>query len=137
MPTVQIEADLSYDTLLQVAGQLSLRELEELEARLRELRARRQAPSLPSAESALLLRINEPPDATAEARYAELRARLIDGTLTSTEHQELVALSDAREEQWAQRLEAVAELARLRGVGLMEMMQELGLPGPKGEPEVV
>ena len=51
-------------------------------------------------------------------------------TLTPEEHAELIRLVNEVEIWNARRLEAVAELARLRGVRFPDLVRELGLGAP-------
>ncbi len=127
MPTVQVEAQLSSDTLLQAAEQLSLSELEELEARLRALSARRKAPSLSHEESVLLLTINQGLSSSERGRLDELVDKRREEMITPAEYRELLDLTDKSENLNAQRVAALADLARLRGVSLPEVMDQLGL----------
>jgi len=82
-------------------------------------------------ESELLLEINRGlPSAVAE-RYRELTSRRRAGKLTPEEHQELLRLTDEAEQLQAERIERLAQLARLRGKPLRAVMDELGIrPSP-------
>ena len=137
MPIVQVEAQLTPDKLVEAAGQLSLSELEELEVRLRALAARRKAPCLSQEETRLLLVINQNLPEAAQARFSELMENRYSDTLTPDEYQELVALSDEREKHWADRLAAAAELARLRGVSLSNLLDQLGIRTAQGDRLIV
>ncbi|MBS1253352.1 MAG: hypothetical protein MAG451_02401 [Anaerolineales bacterium] len=130
MPTVQVEAQLSSDELLEAVGQLSLSELEQFVHRVIALQARRKAPSLPQAEVELLLRINRgiPPD--IQERYDELIAKRRAETLTPDEYSELLRLGDEVEKLEARRVEYLAELARLRKTSLTALMEDLGISAP-------
>ena len=75
----------------------------------------------------LLLQINRGLTEGQWQRYHQLRAKLEAATLTEGEHQELLQLSDYREMQNTKRLEALAQLARRRGVSLRMLMEELEL----------
>ncbi len=121
---------MSIDELLSAVDRLSEPDLEILVNQVLLLRARRKAPVLTAEESELLVRINQgvPPDlhrhyqALAEKRDAE--------TLTETEYQELLELSDRIEILAAQRVEALAKLAQLRQVSLLQVMADLGIKPP-------
>jgi hypothetical protein len=121
---------MSIDELLSAANQLSEPDLEILVNQVLLLRARRRAPVLPAQEAELLVQINQgiPPDlhqcyqALAEKRDAE--------TLTETEYQELLGLSDRIEILAAQRVEALAKLAQLRQVSLLQVVDDLGIESP-------
>jgi hypothetical protein len=78
-------------------------------------------------------RINEGlPEATWE-RYHALKEKRDAETLTDTEHDELIRLVNEVEGWNVRRLEAVAELAKLRSVPFPEMFKQLGL-GPPNTP---
>lgn len=85
---------------------------------------------LPAAEAALLERINDPLPEATWARYAALKEKRDKATLTDAEHAELIALVNQVEIWNARRLEAVAELAKLRGVRFPDLVKELGLGAP-------
>ena len=57
-------------------------------------------------------------------------AKLSEETLTSNEHQELLALIDRIEEADAERVQALANLAELRNVSITALMDELGILPP-------
>jgi hypothetical protein len=89
--------------------------------------AARTRSTLPHAEAELLERINEGlPEPTWE-RYYDLKAKRDAETLTAEEHRELIALVNEIETWNARRLELVGELARLRGVSLSNLVEQLGL----------
>jgi hypothetical protein len=87
----------------------------------------RRAPGLPSREAELLLRLQTlfPPEQTQE--YRTLCERSDAGTLTEPERERLLDLIEQRDQQNAERLAIVAELAVLRGVSLRETMAQLGI----------
>lgn len=87
----------------------------------------RRAPGLPTRETELLLRLQSlfPPEQTRE--YLALCHRSDAETLTNPDRERLLTLIEQRDEQNAERLQIVAELAGLRGVSLREMMTELGI----------
>ncbi len=130
MPTIHIEADLSSDQLLSAARQLPRREFDQFVTRVLSLRAERGAPVLPTAESELLLKINYPVPDDLQRRYDELLARRDARTLTSEEHEELLALTDQIELLEAERMKRLIELAQLRRITLDELMNQLGLQPP-------
>ncbi|MBA3711457.1 MAG: STAS/SEC14 domain-containing protein [Pyrinomonadaceae bacterium] len=127
MPTIQIEANLSFEQLLNAARQMSRRDLHHFIEQVLLLRAQYDAPTLPDAESELLLKINQPVPADVLRRYDELITGRDERTLTPEEHQELLRLTDQVETLEAERLGRLIELAKLRQVSLDEMMRQLGL----------
>jgi hypothetical protein len=62
-------------------------------------------------------------------RYRELKNRRDAEALTEAEHDELIAISDQVEEANVRRMRNLVELARLRGISLDELMQQLGIAG--------
>lgn len=121
---------VSAGQLLAVAEALSLSELEQLTDQMLALRARRRAPHLSADETALLARINQTLPSAAHARLRALIAKRDLEELTDTEYAELTTLTDQLEILHADRLDALATLAQLRGVTLPEIMQQLGLRFP-------
>jgi histidine kinase/DNA gyrase B/HSP90-like ATPase len=101
---------------------LSLSELERVFDHVLVLQAERKAPHLSPSESRLLVRINQglPPD--LRERLILLKAKREDESITDAEYEELTSLSDRAEELHAERMTAMAELAKLRGVSLPELM---------------
>jgi hypothetical protein len=130
MPTIQLQAEVSRDALLQAVGQLSPPELDQFVAEVMKLRSRRGPARLGAMESELLARINQGfPDGLRD-RYDELIARRRGESLTPEEHQELLRLTAEAERIEGERLSALAELARVRGIPLRALMVELGIPTP-------
>lgn len=64
------------------------------------------------------------------SRYKVLAKKRDAESLTPSEYEELLALSDEIELFAVQRLEALVQLAKLRGLDLKAVMAELGLPRP-------
>lgn len=130
MSTVQIVAQVSSDRLLEAIGQMDLAELDRLVPRVIAIRAQRRAPRLPQRESELLTRINRGLPANAQMRLNELIAKRQAETLTHDQHRELLRLIEQSEKAEAARVEALAQLARLRGVSLTTLMHDLGIKAP-------
>jgi hypothetical protein len=85
---------------------------------------------VPRAEAELLERINEGLTEATWTRYQGLKQKRDAGTLTEAEYVELIRLVNEVEIWNARRLEAVAKLAKLRGVPFRDLVQELGLGVP-------
>jgi len=130
MATLRVETELPFDNLLKAVEQLSLTDLEQLMNQVVALQARCKAPCLTKDESELMLKISQsaPPD--VRKRFAELVARRQEEKLTPDEHQELLRLNDLIEKSDAERMRHMLELARIRGVSLEVMMEELGMHPP-------
>ena len=75
----------------------------------------------------LLQKINQgvPPD--LQKRYNELIAKRQAETLTTVEYEELLHLTQETERLEVRRMEHLGELARLRGISLTALMENLGV----------
>lgn len=102
-----------------------------LSERLKQAKAEsRLPPRLSAKEEELLAAINVGmPQATWD-RFHELTARRRSETLTSDEHAELIQLFSRVEAMHVARLEKLVELAKIRGVKLEALMDQLGIPDP-------
>ncbi|MGA9351908.1 MAG: STAS/SEC14 domain-containing protein [Anaerolineae bacterium] len=131
MPTIQITMELPSDELLKAVEQLSLPDLEQFAQQIVRLLARRRAPVLPRREAELLLKINQSAfPVNLQARCDALVAKRQEETLTPGEREELMHLTDQLGELNVQRLEYLAELARLRQTSLPALMEDLGIQVP-------
>jgi hypothetical protein len=118
---------MSLDELIKAANQLDETDLDLLLHQVVFLRARRKTQVLPEAEAQLLLKINQGISADLLAQYQVLRKKREAETLTDSEHDSLIQLSNRIEQIGAQRLEALAHLAQLRQVSLLDLMETLGI----------
>jgi sulfur carrier protein ThiS len=130
MATVHIETQITLEDLLKAVGQLSMTDLERFAAQVLRLQAQRKAVSLPAREAELLVAINQGFPAAWRARYQALQVKLQAEGLSPEEEQEFFDLITRREKWQAQRLEALAELARLRNTTLRGVMKQLGIHSP-------
>ncbi|MFE1747038.1 STAS/SEC14 domain-containing protein [Coleofasciculus sp. H7-2] len=130
MPTVQVEVQLSSEELLKAVEQLSLPELEKFVSQVLLLQAQRKANSLPQVEAELLIKINQSIPSDIQKYYDELIAKRQAETLTPTEYSELLHLTEQIEKLQVQRIEYLAELARLRKISLTVLMEDLGIQIP-------
>ncbi len=128
MPTIQIEANLSSEQLLNAARQMPRPEFNRFVEDVLRVRANHERGNLSVAESELLAQINQPVPADMQRRYDELLARRDARTLSTDEQQELLRLTDQVELLEAERMKRLIELAQLRQVSLDEVFQQLGLP---------
>jgi hypothetical protein len=118
---------MSLDELIKAADRLNATELDLLLQQVVYLRARRKTAVLPEDEAQLLLRINQGIPADLLAQYQLLLQKRDAETLTDSEHSLLIQLSTQIEQIVAQRLEALADLAQLRQVSLLDLMETLGI----------
>lgn len=121
---------LSAEEIISAVAELSLPEIEEVFDHVIALQAERKAPHLSPAESELLVRINAGLPADLFERLAILRNKREDETISDVEYQELTALTDVAEEVHADRLAALVELAKLRGVSLPALLDQLDIHFP-------
>lgn len=121
----------SYVRLLEAVERMSPVELDRFAADVLSLRARRIARVLTPDESVLFERINDALPQQEWERIASLRCRRDDETLSEAEYRELIDLEDRLELLNANRLEALAQLAALRGVTLEVVMNQLGIGPPR------
>ena len=92
MSTVPIEANISSDQLLRAVEHLPPQELASFVRRVLILKAQREAPSLPQAESALLEQINLNLSPAQQQQYDALVARRDAGTITAEELATLIQI---------------------------------------------
>ena len=122
---------LSPEQIISAVSRLSLPELEQVFDYVLALQAERKAARLSAAESALLIRINQGLPSELCGRIAVLRARRENEVITDVEYEELTRLTDRAEELHADRMAALVELAKLRGVSLPVLMDQLGIHFPE------
>jgi hypothetical protein len=115
------------EELLESVRSLPNDQLQEFADQVLRLSASRRSRPLSTLESESLKAIHRPLPVDFIASYRALIGKRDAGTLAPDEHRELCALSDWLEDCNAERLGHVADLARSRGIGLSEMMAQLGL----------
>jgi hypothetical protein len=129
MSTIPIE--ISTEQLLQAVERLPADELDAFAARISLLRARRTAPRLSEDETTLLLQINRAGLAPEQqARWDALVVKRQAETISAAELQELIQLTDLSEQRDVERLQALGNLARLRGITIPALMDALGIRPP-------
>ena len=121
---------LSTAQILSAVSHLSLPELEQVFDHVLALQAARKAAHLSAAESALLARINQGLPAGLRERIACLRDQREDESITDAAYEELTRLTDRAEELHADRMAALVELAKYRGVSLAVLLDQLGVHFP-------
>lgn len=127
MANIQVEVKLSSEDLLKAVSQLNATDLEKFVAQVLELRAQRQTSHLSQVETELLLKINQGISLETQRNYAELISKRQAELLTLEEQRELLNLTEQIEKLEAQRVEALAELAKLKGISLTSLMNDLGI----------
>lgn len=130
MSSVQVTSNVDLEQVIQGMSTLDNSELERVLSRLSILLASRKTERLPAREMQLLKIINAGLSTEKQSYYEQLRDGLQSGSLSAKEHQDWLALTEQLEILDAERLQALAELAALRGVSLDVVMQQLGIATP-------
>ena len=125
------QQQLSTEQIISAVAQLSLSELERVFDRVLKLQAERKAPRPSVEESTLLARSQQGLPAELRARLSVLRAKREDEIINDAEYEELTRLTLKAEELHAERMAALVKLARLRGVTLPALMNQLGIHFPE------
>jgi hypothetical protein len=129
MPSIQIDTE----QLLQAAAQLPHFEFEKFLVKLHTLRRQAEVPHLSEQEAGLLRKINQPFPMAQQKRYELLRRNRQAKRLPATDEREFMNLTKEREQFEVERLQSLAELARLREISLPELLQVLGIKTPEPE----
>lgn len=124
---------MTVDELAQMAESLSDPELDELTSALLSVAARRRAASVSQQEADLWNEIDQAFSADTLPRLKELNDRAARGVLSDAEQGELLRLTDCMEEFEAKRLEALSEIAQLRGQTLVALLDELRSEAERSE----
>ncbi len=127
MKVVHVNTELPFEELLKAVGQLSGEELEKLMREVVSRRARLMAPSFSEKETVLLEKINKGFPQGMRKRFAELDRKRKAEKLSPLEQEELAKLTDKIEDFNAERIGFMAQLARLKGVSMSELVKEFEL----------
>lgn len=127
MATVIIETDRPIEDMTKSLARLSTRDLNALLDGITAIRSQRLEPELTPTETALLERIDQAISRQEMDEYEQLRKKLETRTLSAAEHTRLIALSDRIEMLQADRIEAVAEMARSRDAAFRDLWLQMGL----------
>jgi beta-glucosidase-like glycosyl hydrolase len=129
MTIVEVPAKLTVDDLVTAVDQLPNQELNAFVRRVLALQAQRGLTVLEDEQEQGLLTIIENQQLSPERRQrlAHLRLKSREGTLTPSEHAELLQFVQQVEQQDLIRLEAMIELAQKRGISLADLLRDLGI----------
>ncbi|MFQ5633168.1 MAG: STAS/SEC14 domain-containing protein [bacterium] len=131
MSVVETQTNLSTNELVKAVKQMSLKELDRFVPQIIALLAERKAPYASAAESKLLMKINKGLPPKLKKKLDRLVAKRKAGTLKTDEQKELISLMHEVEEAQVRRIEALTGLAKLRGVSLDSLMDQLGIKAPE------
>ena len=121
---------IRYDQLLEAVRQLEPAELSKFQQQVAQLQTSRYYKSLSAEESDLLLKINSVASSQGDRHYQKLLTKRQNETLSESEYQELVVLSDQYEQQNVERVKYLVQLAEIRNISLTDLMEQLEIPQP-------
>lgn len=128
MSKIQVQTTIDTDALILGAANLQLSELERLVRELDAVIVRKKNLDINLKERELIRQINQTVlDTEQRARYLMLAEKLENETISADEHPEFIALTEKDEELRNARLKYFIELAQLTDVGVLELMEQMGL----------
>lgn len=122
-----IEVQISPEQILSAIQKMPETDLDLLIRQVLQIRGQRQAPNLSRTESDLLHRVTYCVPVELQTRFNELVKKRQAITINELELQELCDLNDRIELLEASRIKDLAQLAQLRSVSLLELMNQLKL----------
>ncbi len=126
MPSINVEVQLSSEQLLQAVEQLTQPNLEQFLSQLVILHTHKKAARLLKNEAKVFLKAYQDP-IIDNHNYEKLIDKPEVETLTKEEYQALLYLGEQIDKLQAQRIEYMAELAKIHGISLTQLMENLGL----------
>jgi hypothetical protein len=120
---------MTQQDLLQATRQLNLQELGEFSAQVAAIYQERRSDAA-TTEAPLLSVVHRSLPQPTQARWDELLEKRDAASLSASEYEELLQLTDEVEDLNVQRMTALSQLAQARGVDLRTMMRQLNLPEP-------
>ena len=119
---------IRYEQLLEAVRQLKPAELDKFQQQVAQLQTSRHYKSLSQEESDLLFKINSVASSQGNRHYQKLLNKRRNETLSESEYQELVVLSDQYEQQNVERVKCLVQLAEIRNISLTDLMKQLEIP---------
>lgn len=120
----------STEQVLEAVRRMSNGDLEKVVGEAMSVRASRLVHRLPEVEIRLLEKINAQLPEETNQRFWQLRGKFESSDITPEEYQEMLELTEVKEIFHAERLEALSDLAREKGITLPEIMKDLGIQFP-------
>ena len=127
MTVLQLETQVSSEQLLRALESMPLSELRRFAAQVDAMLKNRQAPRISQVESELLIEINRGLAPDMRSRLDELLADQETDSLTDSEYDELLYLTNQLEIYDARRIQLIGELARLRSRSVDAIITEFQL----------
>ncbi len=119
--------------IISTVRRMPLADLEELVDEVLTIQAERRAPHLSGEESKLVKTIQRRLSETKQTRLRELQTLRDEDKLSADGYAELAAIVDELEQIHADRMNALLELANLRGTTVAEQMNQIGINLPDYE----
>ncbi len=132
MATIEIKPKVTLELheILNGISKLDVKELESFFNRVGTLLAHRKTRHLSERESQLLSEINKGLPTGHRQKYLLLKGKLRQENISPSEQEELMAMTKEVERTGVKRLEHLVELAKLRGVEINILMDQLGIQSP-------
>ncbi len=125
MSSIQLRANISLNDLINSVDQLENKDLEYFLDQILSLHANRKKKGLNTSEGDLLEKINNTLSDEEQETYQKLLKKRDEESLSEEEHSTLLQISDKLELLHAQRMEALSDLAKLKGVKLSALLEQL------------
>jgi len=125
MPVVDLKAELDKNDLIKIANQLETVELDEFIRDMIRIRANRKTDPKLQKEEELLLIINHNFSKKEQERFDELVTMRQTNNISDEDLMELIALTDYSEQIATERVNALTQLSKIKGVGVSALMKEL------------
>ena len=113
---------MSVNELIKTVGQLSVEEFQLFYAKIQAIRAQKTPTKISEQEEKVLKKVSAPFSRKKQIRFNYLIAKRDLYTLTETEYEELLSLTEAFEKYELHRLKLLTKLADLRKITLPEVI---------------
>jgi len=129
MKTIQTSSGkIKIEEVLQGVANLKLPDFDDFRAKIEQLAKKKRPPSILSKEKELIDKIkNGGPSAIWTDKYDQLSAKVVHGTITEQEHQNLLTMVPIAEKWSYERLKLLIELANLWEISLDDTCKHLDL----------
>lgn len=127
MQTIEIQKGIQVglEDLINGVSKMETPALEKFMDTMNQILSGRKSTSSALREKELMSKIEGIVPAFARRRYKQLHAKMEKETISETEHQELLQITDFMEERAVERLHLMAELAALRHISIKELAEQL------------
>jgi hypothetical protein len=129
MNSIQVNSNINITVtdILKGVSQLETTDLEYFLAEISQMLAQRKINHLPERETDLLQKIHHNIPLDVRLRHRLLSKKLDEEAITNEEYSELKSVVTRIEKADVERLQALIELAQLRGISLDDLVEQLDL----------